>query len=106
MPIAFLALLACEAELTVVAVAVGWRFPNPRAAMITAAISIAFAVALFGLWLLWFVAPGCVVNADCAVPASSYANLGAGASLQWAWLLAIALGARFAKSRNLAHISG
>jgi hypothetical protein len=102
-------LLACEADLAMGAVAIGLSLRSSRVAItvvLTGALSIAFVVALFVLWAMWFVAPGCIVSSDCAVPGSSYANLAAGAAAQWAWMLAIALGARFAKKRTLAHVSG
>lgn len=99
-------LLLCEADLSIVAIGLGWKLSASRSAAVTGAVSIAFALALFALWAMWFVAPACIVNSDCAVPASSYANLVAGAAVQWAWLSAVALGARFAKERNLAHVSG
>lgn len=99
-------LAACEVELTIVAVGLGLNLRPTWAVAATAAIAGGFALAVFGLWAMWFVAPGCIVNSDCEVPASSYANLVAGAAAQWTWLLAVALGARFVKSRNLAHVSG
>ena len=99
-------LLACELELTAVAAAIGWRFLNPRSALLTGGLSAAFVLAVFALWLLWFVAPGCVVNSECAVANSAYLDLGAGAIVQWTWMLAIAQGAKFTKNRNSAHASG
>ena len=99
-------LLACEVELTVISTAIGWRFANSYIVTITAACSALCASAVFGLWLLWFIAPACIVNSDCAIPSSSYAYLAGGAAVQWAWMLAVALSARFAKTRNLAHVLG
>ena len=106
MTAAVLLLCACEIELTVVAVAFGLRFRAVPAAGITGAVAVAFALAIYVLWVIWFVAPGCIVNSVCAVQASSWPNVAAGAAAQWTGLLAAALAARFAKSRNLAHVSG
>jgi hypothetical protein len=105
-----IAVLACEADLTIGAAAIGLALRNrslPITVLATAGASIGFALAVFGLWALWFVGPRCVVGgAGCEVPASSLAYLGSGAAVQWLWMLAIALTARFAKNRDLAHVSG
>jgi hypothetical protein len=106
MPAAIVLLLACEVELTVISAAIGWRFANSYIVMITGACSALCASAAFGLWLMWFVVPACIVNSDCAMPSSAWIYLAGGAALQWAWMLAIALSARFAKTRNLAHVLG
>ena len=106
MPAAIVLLLACEVEITVISAAIGWRFANSYIVMFTAACSAICASAAFGLWLMWFVAPACIVNSDCAIPSSAWAYLTGGGALQWAWMLAVGLSARFAKTRNLAHALG
>jgi hypothetical protein len=107
MPVVLVLALVCEAELTVTAAALGVAM-RPARLLIPATVAAALgaALAVYGIWALWFVGPACVVGgAGCALPPSSLAYLGLGASAQWLWMLAIALGARFATGRPQKSLS-
>jgi hypothetical protein len=115
MLIPVLALLACEADLTLGACAMGLGLRHKRNLVTFVATGVAalgFVAAVFGVWAMWFVAPGCIAE-DAAVAcingraASGLIYLGPGAVAQWAWMLGIALAAkRVTRNRRLAHISG
>ena len=115
MLIPLVALLACEADLTLGACAIGLGLRHKRnlvTLLATGVAALGFAVAVFVIWALWFVAPGCIgedASLACvgAQAASGLVYLGPGAVAQWAWMLGIALAARRAtRNRKLAHISG
>jgi len=95
------ALLACEADLTLTAGAIGLGLHRSRpwrTLLTTGVISIGFAAAVLVIWILWFVAPACVVaEGTCLGQTQVNAALcyaGVGAAAQWAWMLGIAFAAR------------
>jgi hypothetical protein len=108
------ALLACEADLALGACAIGLGLHNrPKflTLLVTGGVALGFAIAVFLIWTLWFVAPGCIGDAslscvgDRVAPGFTY--LGLGALVQWTWMLGVAAAARrMTKKRQLAHVSG
>jgi len=113
--IPLVAILACEADLTLAAcaIAVGLRHRHTYLTFLaTGGVAIGFALAVFLIWTLWFVAPGCLgddASFTCVGDhaASGFAYLGAGGLAQWMWILGIALAVRrITKNRKLAHVSG
>ena len=110
-----LALLACEVDLALTAGAIGLGLRGSHRLLTfgaTAAVAGGFAIAIFLVWALWFVAPGCIgeeASLTCVNDhaASRFAYLGLGALAQWIWLLGVALAARrVTRNRKLALISG
>ena len=115
MLILLVAILACEADLTLGACAIGLGLRDRRCLLtflVTGGVALGFGLAVFLVWTLWFVAPGCIgdgASLSCVSDhaASGLAYLGPGALVQWTWMLSIALAARrVTKSRRLAHVSG
>jgi len=109
------AILACEADLILAACAIGLGFRNRHhllTFMATGGVALGFALAVFLVWALWFVAPGCLgddASRTCVSDhaASGFAYLGPGALAQWTWMLGIGLAARrLSKHRKLEHVSG
>ena len=110
-----MAILACEADLTLGACAIGLGLRDRRCLLtflVTGGVARGFGLAVFLVWTLWFVAPGCIgdgASLSCVSDhaASGMAYLGPGAFAQWTWMLGVALAARrVTKSRRLAHVSG
>jgi len=113
--ILLVAILACEADLTLGACAIGLGLGDRRCLLTflaTGGVALGFALAAFLVWTLWFVAPGCLGDGASLSCISDHAEsglayLGPGALVQWTWMLSIALAARrVTKSRRLAHVSG
>ena len=110
-----MAILACEADLTLGACAIGLGLRDRRCLLTflaTGGVALGFGLAVFFVWTLWFVAPGCIgdgASLSCVSDhaASGMAYLGPGAFAQWTWMLGVALAARHVtKNRRLAHVSG
>lgn len=104
-----------ELEVTFSAIALGISLRSRlRAATYgaTALAAAATAAALGVVWMVWFVAPWCV--ADPSLLACTAGQVGFGglafvaeiAALQWAWMLGVALVARYVAERNVARVSG
>lgn len=103
MLVPIVALVACEADLTITAGALGLglRRSHPVVTVLaTLGIALAFVAASLCLWALWFVAPACVVGDACTPPIAVAGWFAAGAAAQWAWLATIALVARRLKTAN------
>jgi len=108
------AILACEADLALGACAIGLGLHNrPKLLtfLVTGGVAIGFAIAVFLIWTLWFVAPGCLGDASLGCVgdhvASGFTYLGLGALVQWTWMLGVAVAARrMTKNRKLLHVSG
>jgi len=105
--IPILALLACEVDLalTAGALGLGLRRAHPAVTFVASgALAAAFAAAVFGLWVLWFVAPACVVaTGACAGQAmfdQALVYAGAGALGNWAFISGIALATRRLRGAN------
>ena len=110
-----MAILACEADLTLGACAIGLGLGDRRCLLTflaTGGVALGFGLAVFLVWTLWFVAPGCIgdgASLSCVSDhaASGLAYLGPGAFAQWTWMVGVALAARHVtKNRRLAHVSG
>jgi len=109
-----LAILACEADLTLAACALGLGLRRKRNLLTFLASgggALGFAFAVFLVWTLWFVAPACLGDDSSLTCVSTRAEsifglVALGALGQWAWLLAVAFCARFVSEKNPAHISG
>ena len=107
MAIPILALLACELDLVLTAGALGFglRRAHPVVTVLAAAaVSVAFAAGIFAIWILWFVAPACVIGTGaCAGQAEldqAVLYAGAGAIANTALMAGIALGARRLKGAS------
>lgn len=103
MLVPILALVACEADLTITAGAVGLglRRSHPVVTVLaTLGISVAFVAAVVLLWALWFVAPSCVAGNACSAPVAAAGWFAAGAMAQWLWLATVALAARRTSARR------
>ena len=78
----------------------------------TAASAVATAFGVVCIWIVWFVAPWCLGDANLisctAGQAGSNAVLLAVeiAALEWGWMLGVALIARFAAERSRVQLSG
>ena len=110
-----LAVSVGEADLTLGACAIGLGLGDRRCLLtflVTGGVALGFGLAVFLVWTLWFVAPGCLGDGASLSCISDHAEsglayLGPGALVQWTWMLSIALAARrVTKSRRLAHVSG
>lgn len=103
MAIAIVALLACEADLTLTAGAIGLglRRSHPLiTATVTLAVALGFVAVAFALWALWFLAPSCAAGAACTAPAGTGGSFAAAAGAQWAWLFGVSMAARRAAARR------
>jgi hypothetical protein len=96
--------LGAQADLTLTAMLVGVGLGGSNRALTviaTGVLAVASAIAVFVLWTLWSVAPGCVVAGEgCAVPAETLSVVALVAAAEWLWLLVIALIARRVGRRN------
>ncbi len=104
-----------EADLTLTAVALGFSLRArgvPATVVSTVLLAIGVALAWFMVLVLWAVAPSCIGAADqgaCVesrIGMEAFTNVLLGAGAESAWLVGVALGARFAATRDLAHVSG
>ena len=110
-----LALVAfVELEVTMTAIAIGTSLRGRSRTATLAATGLAATATALGLvlaWLVWFVAPACVGDPSfmaCTsdrAGASPFVYVAEIAALEWAWMLGVALIARFVAERNLAHVS-
>jgi len=108
------ALVACEADLTLAACAIGLglrRRHNALTFLASGGVALGFALAVFLVWMLWVVAPGCLgddslLGCVSGRAESGFPFVGLGALGQWAWMLVVALCARLVSEKNLAHVSG
>jgi hypothetical protein len=110
-----LALIAfVELEVTLTAVAIGISLRGRSRAITLAATAVgasATALGLASVWMVWFVAPWCVADPNlvaCAATRagdSGFVYVAEIAALEWAWMVGVALLARFVAARNLAHVS-
>jgi len=113
-PLAILAILGLEADLTLTAVVIGLTLRRRRSGvtlLATALVALATAAAVFLVWALWVVAPLCLgasAPAGCIVERAAVGSpyLIQGATAQLAWMLAVAFCARFVSEKNVAHVSG
>lgn len=111
--IALIAFVELEVTFSAIAMGVSLR-SRPMAALFGAtALAATAAAAGVGLaWVVWFAAPWCL--ADPSFLACTAGQVGFGglafvaeiAALQWAWMLGVALVARFAAERNAARAAG
>lgn len=104
-----------ELEVTFSAIAMGVALRTRSRAATYGATALAAAATAAGLgvaWTVWFVAPWCI--ADPNLLACTAGQVGFGglvfvmeiAALQWAWMLGVALLARFTAERNAARVAG
>ena len=107
MAIPILALLACELDLalTAGALGLGLRRRHPAVTVLAAgAVAVAFAAAVFALWVLWFVAPACVIaTAGCTGQGmfdQALVYAGAGALANWAFIAGVAMVVRRMRAGN------
>ena len=111
--VALIAFVELEATFSAIAMGVSLR-SRSRAATYgaTALAAVATAAGLGVAWAVWFVAPWCI--ADPSLVACTAGQVGFGglafvteiAALEWAWMLGVALVARFAAERSRAQLSG
>lgn len=107
--------LFVQLEVTLTAIAIGVSFrARHRAATFgaTAASAAATGLALVFVWIVWFVAPWCLADPNLIACTAGQAGTNSLllvleiALLEWAWMLCLALGARFVAGRHVAHLSG
>ena len=110
--LALIAFVELEAALTAIASGVSLRTRHRAATFVAMGLGAgAIALGLGMVWMVWFVAPWCV--ADPNVIACAAGRAGSGgllyfaeiATLEWAWMLGVALIARFVAERDRAHVS-
>lgn len=105
-----------QLEVTLIAIAIGVSFrARSRAATfgVTAASAAATGFAGVCAWIIWFAAPWCVApDTNLIACTAGLAGMNALAYApevavpEWAWMLGVALLARFVAARTLARISG
>lgn len=111
--VALLAFVELEVTFTAIAIGVSLRARSRAATFATTALGASATALGLGLaWTVWFVAPWCIADSNFAACTAGQVGIGGlvfvaeMAALQWAWMLGIALLARFVAERNLAHVSG
>jgi hypothetical protein len=104
-----------ELEVTLSAIAIGVSFRRRSRVTTFALTALAASVTALGLvlaWIVWFVAPACIADANligCTAGRAGAQGLIYApelALLEWAWMLGVSLIARYVAGRDLAHISG